>query len=112
MSQAPYAFRTVPVSNPTKQRAESLKIPNLRERMSQNMETSVSFALQSPTAHSTSYSKVGSHRRPDSIMDSYSKVSGYQPGKVSRSGDMMTRPRFAWEEEDVSLTPETFRESN
>merc|ERR1719233_2602929 len=79
------------------------------------MENSVSFPLQSATTQSTSYySKIGSPRGQEFLPDSYSKVSGYQPGisKQSSSGDKVLRQRFASEEEESSTTNETKRESN
>jgi len=113
-SQAAYKRNMVPIINPDLS-AESKIISNLWLRMNQNMENSVSFPLQSATApQSTSYSKIGSPRRKEFLPDSYSKVSGYQPGiaKLSISGDMVERQRFASEEEESSSDNETIRDSN
>jgi len=110
----PHARNMVPIINPDLS-AESKIISNLRLRMNQNMENSASFPLQSASApQSTTYSKIGSPRRQEFLPDSYSKVSGYQPGisKLSSSGDRVVRQRFASEEEESSSTNETIRESN
>lgn len=115
ISPAPYTGNRVPIIDPAQLRAESQIISNLRVRMDQNMENSVSFPLHSTTApQSSSRRRTGSPRRQKFRIDSHSKVLGYHPGnsRLSNSGDRLARQRFASEEEESSSTSETNRKLN
>jgi len=115
ISQAPYTGNMVPIIDPAHLRAESQIISNLRVRMDQNMENSVSFPLHSmPAPQSSLRRRIGSPRRQEFLIDSHSKVSGYHPGisRLSSSGGRMARQRFASEEEESSSTSETTRKLN
>jgi len=114
ISQAPYKHNTVPIINPDL-RVKSQIISNLPAHIDQSTENSVNFTLERTTAgESTSYHRVGSPRRREFSTDSHSKVSGWQSGisRLSSSGDMVARQRFASEEDESSSSTETIRELN
>jgi len=109
----PYISNVVPLSNPANLRAESYKIFNLRLHRDQNKEISARFPFQSTSApKSISHSRRGPLRRQELLIDSHSKVLGYQPGISTqcRFGDM--RQSIASEEEESSWTTELTRELN